>query len=231
MGLKKDISQYSLYVFDLDGTLYDQPKLRFIMATRLAAYYACHFWRLGELVTIRDFRRLKEEWDEEINPNESDFTSELDGIDSAICLKLANGSVAKAEAISKVIHRWIYINPLTAITKAADKRLIGIIDELRRCGKKVVVLSDYPTTDKLEALGANVDAAYTTTDARIGELKPSPKGLKVVLEDFGVSDEAAVMIGDRMKKDGESAVAANVDYIIVPRRIAGRNDIYALWHN
>lgn len=230
MGLKKDISQYSLYVFDLDGTLYDQPKLRTIMATRLVLHYICHFWRLGELVTIRDFRKLKEEWNEEIASDASDFTSDLDGIDSAICMKLANGSVAKAEAISKVIHKWIYINPLTAITKAADTRLIGIIDELRRQGKKVVVLSDYPTTDKLGALGANVDAAYTTTDSRIGELKPSPKGLMVVLDDCDVNAEDAVMIGDRMKKDGESAIAANVDYMIVPRRISGRNDIYALWH-
>ena len=33
--MKKNINDYSIYVFDLDGTLYDQPRLRLIMALRL----------------------------------------------------------------------------------------------------------------------------------------------------------------------------------------------------
>ena len=119
--------------------------------------------------------------------------------------------------------RWIYDNPLSVLPKVCDTQLAGWISELRKNGKTVVVLSDYPTKDKLEALGIEVDGQYGPDDDRINELKPSPKGLQVIMQDYGISPEDIIMIGDRSEKDGECAKGAGVDSLILVRRTAKRN--------
>ena len=85
------------------------------------------------------------------------------------------------------------------------------------------VLSDYPTKDKLEALGVTVDAEYGPDDARIDALKPSPKGLYVIMEDTKTAPEDILMIGDRKEKDGEFARAARVDALILDRHVSRRH--------
>ena len=109
------------------------------------------------------------------------------------------------------------------LPKVCDTQLAGWISELQKNGKTVVVLSDYPTKDKLEALGIEVDGQYGPDDDRINELKPSPKGLQVIMQDYGISPEDIIMIGDRSEKDGECAKGAGVDSLILGRRTAKRN--------
>lgn len=200
--LNKKITDYKLYVFDLDGTLYNQPRLRFIMAKRLLGYYIMHPHKITELILLQDFRKTKDSW-------QGDFAEEK------VIEDVAKRHKKDTCFVEGVIKRWIYENPLSAVAATKYDKVISLINKLREDNKTVVVLSDYPTEDKLTAMGVTVDAQYSTTDERIGELKPSPKGLQVVMGDFCAAPEDTVMIGDRDEKDGASAKSAGCDYINV----------------
>ena len=214
--MKKNIGDYNLYVFDLDGTLYDQPRLRMIMARRLICHYLFHPFSAGDLFILKHFRSVKEKWTR--NSSEDDMME-----------KVAEDKHVDIERVRRIVRRWIYDDPLSAVAATRDTALIEWMNSLRQNGKKVVILSDYPTNDKLRAMGVEVDGQYSPDDKRIDELKPSPKGLFVIMEDTGETHDNILMIGDRMEKDGRSATAAGVDYLILPRKVSSRK-IYEIEH-
>lgn len=207
--MRRDVKDYKLYVFDLDGTLYDQPRLRLIMAIRLLSYYVLHPFSASELFILQHFRKVKDSWTES--------SSEDD-----IIARVASDKNTDPKKVSGIVRKWIYEDPLSAIVKTKDESLCNWMASLRRDGKKVVILSDYPTEDKLHALGVEVDGQYGPDDERIDELKPSPKGLKVIMSDLGVSSDDTLMIGDRKEKDGMCAEACGVDHLILPRKVSKR---------
>ncbi len=209
MIMKKNINDYSIYVFDLDGTLYDQPRLRLIMAVRLLGYYLCHPFAAGDLFILQHFRKVKDSW-------------QGDASEEAIIKKTAEDKGVSVKRAEGIVQKWIYDNPLSALEKTKDEKLIKWIDKLRSSGKKVLILSDYPTCDKLKALGVEADGQYGPDDKRIDSLKPSPKGLLVIMDDMHAAAEEILMIGDRMEKDGECAKAAGVDYVILNRHVSKR---------
>lgn len=208
--MRRNIKDYRLYVFDLDGTLYDQPKLRLIMARRLLLYYMCHPFSAGELLVLQHFRKVKDTW--------TGVSAE-----EAIYKKVADDRKTESDRVAGIVKKWIYENPLSALKTTCDEYLAEWIEKLRKMGKTVVVFSDYPTKDKLDALGIVVDGQYGPDDERIGELKPSPRGLQVIMQDYGIPCEDIIMIGDRDEKDGECAKAAGVDSLILDRRVNKRN--------
>ncbi len=214
--MKKDLSGYKLYVFDVDGTLYDQPRLRRMMAMRLLGYYMCHPFRVSELLILQHFRKVKDSW--------TKSSSEEDIIE-----KTAADMGTQSDRVRAVVKKWIYESPSDVIRKTADIKLIELIRGLREKGKKVVVLSDYPAKDKLDILDVSVDGIYDPDDERIDELKPSSKGLKVIMEDTGASCDEMLMIGDRPEKDEMCASNVNVDCLILPRRVGKRayNEIWS----
>ena len=207
--MRKALNDYSLYVFDLDGTLYDQPKLRRIMAMRLMMYYAVHPHLAKELFLLSHFRKVKDKWTQSSS-------------DEDVIRQVATDTGADADKVSGVVKKWIYDDPLTALRRTRDDSLFEWIGKLRAAGKKVVILSDYPTEDKMKALEIEADRQYGPDDDRIDELKPSPKGLMVIMEDFGADPGDVLMIGDRTEKDGKCAEAAGVDHLILARNIGKR---------
>lgn len=196
-----NFDKYDLIVFDVDGTLYYQRKLRIIMAGRLISYYIFHPLKLKELLIIKDFRSLRDK--AENTDNLYKLTAEKNKVDES--------------RVRDVIKKWIYDNPLDAVAKSADRELIAIIKKLMSEGKKIAIWSDYAATDKLKALSLECEHVYTAEDERVGELKPSPKGLKLIMEDLSTEAAKTLMVGDRMVKDGEAAIRAGVDYIILPK--------------
>ncbi len=225
---KKKITEYRAVVFDLDGTLYYQQKLRMTMAGRLIGYYSMHPWRVKELVIIKEFRTVREHWEkvrQELpvvleNLNESDS---LDEIQYAYVAKKMNET---AERVEQVIRRWIYENPLSALRMSKDEEIGQLMNRLRERNIRVIIFSDYPVKDKLEALEMEADGMYSATDERIMELKPAPKGLVLIMQDYGMKPEDILMIGDRFSKDGLAAVNAGVDYLILDKTPQKRHEVY-----
>lgn len=196
-----DFNKYDLYVFDVDGTLYFQNKLRLIMGSRLLAYYLLHPLKVKDLIIIKNFRSIRE------------AAKDTNGLFD-ITAKKCHVSVSHVE---KVIKKWIYENPLDALIASKDATLLSIIDMLKANGKTVAIWSDYEADDKLKALNLTTDYVYTAEQERVGELKPSPKGLNLIMSDLKVPKDKTIMIGDRMVKDGEAAKAAGCDYMILSK--------------
>lgn len=216
--MNKPFNEYKIYIFDLDGTLYDQPKLRITMAKRLVAHYALHPLRIRELLLLQTFRKVKDNWTEE-EGNEED-------IDIRICKYISDSKRISLDLMTGIVRHWIYDDPLEVLYNSRDIRLIELIKTLRQAGRKVLVLSDYPVEDKLKALGVEADGMYSAADLNIGQLKPSPKGLEVIAEDLHCNKSDMIMIGDRMEKDGMAAENFGCDYIILPRKISKRENAY-----
>ena len=196
-----DFNKYDLYVFDVDGTLYYQNKLRLIMGKRLLMYYLLHPLKFKDLIIIKNFRSLRE--------NAKDTNGLFD-----ITAKKCNVSVSR---VNEVIKKWIYENPIDALIASKDDTLLAIIDKLKANGKTVAIWSDYEADDKLKALKLSTDYVYTAEQERVGELKPSPKGLNLIMSDLNVPKDKTIMIGDRMVKDGEAANKAGCNYLILSK--------------
>lgn len=196
-----DFNKYDLYVFDVDGTLYYQNKLRLIMGKRLLMYYLLHPLKFKDLIIIKNFRSLRE--------NAKDTNGLFD-----ITAKKCKVSVSR---VNEVIKKWIYENPIDALIASKDDTLLAIIDKLKADGKTVAIWSDYEADDKLKALKLSTDYVYTAEQERVGELKPSPKGLNLIMSDLNVPKDKTIMIGDRMVKDGEAAKKAGCDYLILSK--------------
>ena len=196
-----DFNKYDLYVFDVDGTLYYQNKLRLIMGKRLLMYYLLHPLKFKDLIIIKNFRSLRE--------NAKDTNGLFD-----ITAKKCNVSVSR---VNEVIKKWIYENPIDALIASKDDTLLALIDKLKANGKTVAIWSDYEADDKLKALQLSTDYVYTAEQERVGELKPSPKGLNLIMSDLNVPKDKTIMIGDRMVKDGEAAKKAGCDYLILSK--------------
>lgn len=175
-----------------------------------------HPFSVKDLFILKYFREVKEEWTQGSSEEE-------------MMKKVAKDKNVDIERVRRIVRRWIYDDPLSAVNATKDTALIEWIASLRKKGKKVVILSDYPTADKLSAMGVETDGQYSPDDTRIDELKPSPKGLFVIMEDTGEDPGNILMIGDRMEKDGKSAVAAGTDYLILPRKVRDRK-IYEIEH-
>ena len=128
--------------------------------------------------------------------------------------------------MEKMVQVWIYKNPLSALRKSKDEEIGRLIDMLREKGIKVLIFSDYPIEEKLAALELQADGIYSASDERLMELKPSPKGLFLIMQDYGLEPEELFMIGDRHSRDGMAAVAAGVDYLILKKQPRKRRPIY-----
>lgn len=225
----KSFNSYEVYVFDVDGTLYDQPRLRTIMAVRLLQYYLFHPLKIKDLLLLKKFREEKENWTKEKEIETEAFTGTECGLsllDEKICFYISHKIKVSHDIICGIVKKWIYDEPMDAVNITRDKRLIDYIDTLSKKGKKIIIFSDYPATDKMKALECYSDAIYSAADKEIMELKPSPKGINVIIRDLNVSKENVLMIGDRYEKDGMSAINAGVDYIILKRKLKDRADFY-----
>jgi len=226
--LSKKFSDYQIYIFDLDGTLYDQPRLRKTMVLRLLSYYACHPFSLKELFLLQEFRKVKDRWTiktEDLG-DETNSDSGIGSVDYSICKHISEAKGISAEKITGIVKKWIYDNPVSALADARDDELVDIINRIRKSGKKVLVWSDYPVEDKLKALNVVTDHNYSSAEDIIGQLKPSAKGLEVIAQDFHADASSMIMIGDRMEKDGMAAKSFGCDYIILPRKIKNRKSAY-----
>ncbi len=202
---------YRAVAFDLDGTLYDQKKLRTIMAKRLMLHYLCHPFRIRELFLLQTFRKVRDRWEVYADSFEGS-TLTLDEQQYAYIASITGVTPA---AVEGVVKRWIHEDPLSALPSCVNTALASAIETLRGKGIPVCIVSDYPIPEKLKALGIRADHFYAPGDERKIELKPSPMGLKLLMEDLSLKPEEVLMVGDRDEKDGESARRAGVDYVIV----------------
>ncbi len=203
LASEADWAGVRLVAFDVDGTLYRQAPLRLYMAAELAL----HAVRSCDVTTIRvlsRYRRIRERMGE---AETADFLP-------ALVTETARTCGVAEEQVRSVVAEWIERRPLRHLAGCRYPRLPELFAALRRKGKSVGILSDYPVAAKLQALGLTADHAVCAEDPDIGVLKPHPKGLLALIDAAGATPRATVLIGDRPDRDGLAAQRAGARALI-----------------
>lgn len=192
-----------LVVFDVDGTLYGQHALRMIMARDLFLH-ALEFRSLTVLKVVGSYRRLRER----LAHNEQPY------FESRIVAEVAVETGRTENQVRMIIAEWIESRPLYYLRRYRFSGLVDIFDGLRRHGKIVGILSDYPAHAKLHALDLVADIVVSPAEEDGGLLKPHPLGLQRLMEQSGVEPTRTLMIGDRVDRDGLAATRAGVRWLL-----------------
>jgi phosphoglycolate phosphatase len=204
-------STIDLVVFDVDGTLYDQRRLRIGMLRQLIG----HAWQarsLNTLLTLRTFRRVRE------------ALGEQPGIDFMTLqyAQTASQHGTTPAAVRALTDEWMERRPLPLLAACRYAQVADVFAGLRASSKQIAAFSDYPAVAKLAALGLRADVVVCATDAGIARLKPDPAGLLSILRQTGVAPERALMIGDRFDRDAAAAERAGVRALIRSSRAHAR---------
>ncbi len=196
-------------LLDVDGTLYRQPPVRARVALHLLAAHALRprlGWRTLRLIAA--YRSAQEQLRQR----------PADGELAAAQLRLASQRAGvPLDAAELLLRRWMQDAPLGPIARAARRGLRDFLEAARARGLGLAVVSDYPASAKLRALGVDdlIAVRVGAQDPAVQRFKPDPRGLRVALERLGVSAERALYVGDRPDVDGPAARAAGVAVLIL----------------
>ena len=211
-----NILHYRAVIFDVDGTLYDQSRLRAIMAGMLLLHGLFQPHRLIDLKIIKTFRTFRE--GATLAPE--DFSTYQYQV-------VADKLSVTFDDVKSVIEKWMYRMPLPYLRFCRDEKLLTIIRRIRSHGVTTIAYSDYPAVDKLAALGLEMDFVFSATDTLINCLKPNPMGLTAILNQLSLSPKDCLFIGDRDEKDGLCARQVGMDFVILPKGCSRRRQLYS----
>lgn len=212
-----DWTAVRLVVFDVDGTLYDQAKLRIRMIASLLGNCLRHPSEYKLIRVISTYRHCREQLGEE----ESADVGRLQYEHPAAVLGLS------AETVQRMVDPWIHKRSLPFLPQCRFPDVDRFISWLRQRGTTIAVLSDYPAGDKLEALGIRADIVVSGIDSEVDRLKPHPAGLEQILRVGQVEPTQALMIGDRDDRDGECARRLGVPYLLKVSKAAPDEHTFA----
>lgn len=199
-------------LFDLDGTLYHQNRMRALMAMELAALVcrrplqAPRSWR-----TLAAFRSAQETL--RLEPASPDAAARQ--------LEMAASRTGMSTAeVESIVNEWMIDRPLKHMAQCRAAGVNELLAFLNDRGVAVGVLSDYPAELKLRALG--LDGRFSVVlcagDPEVGVLKPSPRGFLVACERWQLDPEEVLVVGDRADADAAGAAAAGMPCVIIGRR-------------
>ena len=208
-------------ILDVDGTLYDQSRLRKQMAYALATYYSIRPWRWQEILILHHFRIEREK--------HSGYTGgDLENAQYTWCAEKGNYPL---DRVKQVVSRWMFTFPNRYLADCTYPGVKHFIAKLRAQNIKIAIYSDYNAHDKLQAMGIKADLVVSSTDPAVDRLKPDPQGLLYIANKLKVAPQECLFIGDRQELDGECAVNANMPYLIVDKKPFDFFDFYQLLEN
>lgn len=200
-----DWDRLRLAVFDLDGTLYSQARLRRRLLPRLALAAAAS---PDLLRIVPALRRAREDLAE---AGARDF-------EDALFARAAARARAPEARVRAVARDWLMDRPLPHLAACRIPGAAEVFAALRARGLCVAVWSDYPAEAKLAALGLSADLVLSAHDAEVGVQKPDPRGLAVAAARVGADPAQVLMIGDRPERDGAAAARFGAAFLHRGRR-------------
>lgn len=208
MSIKNRFKEIELVVFDVDGTLYSQQKLRRIIFIKLCKYYVVRPWKFYDLFIIYHFRKEREKKAGYVGHN-------LEVEQYEWCAIKTRQPIKKIKA---VINKWIFEIPNAYLYKCVYPGAVQYINDLKVNGVKTAVYSDYKSEEKLKSMHIDVDMQISSTDQSVNSFKPLPRGLLVVLQNMDISNKSnCLYIGDRYELDGLCAERAGIPFLIVDK--------------
>lgn len=209
-----------LVVFDLDGTLYDQNRLRAIMGSKLI-FDALKSWSFNTIEVLRAFRKCRE-----------DLAADMQYgfVDGQFELAAARCGCTVSE-VKSLVNEWIEQRPLRHLAGCRYPGVAELFSALRQSGRIIAILSDYAVEGKLAALELKADVMVSAEDIDVQRLKPDPKGLSRILDITGMSAKCSLMIGDRFDRDWEVANRLGMNAIIRSRHTDARCITFRSYHD
>lgn len=203
-------------LFDLDGTLYDERRLRRTMVPRLVLGALLGGGGARTLRVVQAYRRTREGLRGESFPDGPALEAEH-------LVRAAALAGSTSTEVQSCVREWLERRPLRHLRRVAREGLTETLHGLRARGLRVGVFSDHPTEAKLEALGitALVDAQCSAGSLEVGALKPDPAGFLLLARELDVEPAACLVVGDRDDCDGEGARRAGMAFRMVGGRPAG----------
>lgn len=221
--MRIDPKKLRAIVFDVDGTLYAQAGLRRAMLLALVRGHLLRPWHAPATFRIlAAYRRAQELLREQ----------PTDGALGEAQLRLACARAgADEKRVRALVEQWMERAPLPLLPRFMDPELPRVLRAARARGLRLGVLSDYPATDKLKALGVAefFELVLTAQDPAVNRFKPHPAGLREAARRLGADGDQVLYVGDRGSVDGAAAAAAGVPCVILngPRQTAGART----WHD
>ena len=197
-------------IFDLDGTLYDQGKLRRRMFLDLVVGLARNPLFIKEIKVLYSFRKNREQL--------SGTRDDVRSIEKRQYAEVAQALGLDIADVRRIVNDWIFEKPLKHLAPCLYPGVRDLFPLLRQKKIKIGIFSDYPCDAKLQALDLKVDVMVCATDEKVDRFKPHPQGLFFTARELGVPVKKCFFIGDRDDKDGECARRAGMPYLILPRR-------------
>jgi len=199
-------------LFDVDGTLYDQGKLRLLMGLELVRFALGHGTRAAGLVrSIVCFRRTREALRALGQPAGS--------LEELQYREAARRAGTDETQMREVVEEWMLRRPLRHLARCRRPGVRELLGLLRERGLKVGVFSDYPGRAKLAALGLMeyVSLTVCATDPEVNAFKPHPQGLQHACRQWALPPQAVLYVGDRPEVDAVGAAALGMPCAILSR--------------
>lgn len=191
-------------IFDIDGTLYDQRKLRMMMLIELCGHVLKNKNAIMDLKILYHFRKVRDEL----------AKSESNNVLKQQFEKVAKELSIGTEHIADIVEKWIYKKPLKYMEISRFDMVDTFFDALRMRGLKIGIFSDYPVDEKLAALRLSADATCYSLEPDLNKLKPQTLGLKTVINRLLLDISECVFIGDRDSRDGLCARRLGVPFVL-----------------
>lgn len=197
-----------MVIFDVDGTLYDQTKLRKKMLISLLSFYAFRPWRYKDLLILHTFRQEREKRTGYVG-------ADLENAQFLWCAKKTNVSV---DRVKKIVDHWIFDYPNPLLTSCIYPGVKELFRKLRERDIKIAIYSDYKAADKLDAMGLEADLIVSSTDQNIDRFKPDPMAITYIMNKLKVTSAECLFVGDREELDGQCAINAGISYLILQKK-------------
>lgn len=219
MPLWQSASRLKAIVFDVDGTLYDQTRVRIAMARRLLAFTLRHpSAGLQSIRILREFRRAQERL-----RHVSTDSAEVAAAQEAETVARTGASL---HVVRHCVKRWMELEPLDLLRRARRDGVVETMVAARARGLKLGIVSDYPADAKIGALHLHhtFDTIVCAQDQDVQRFKPDPRGLLVAIARLGSTPRETLYVGDRPEVDAVAAARAGVASVIVARRSTAHRD-------
>jgi len=214
MPEKKFLKNLKLVIFDVDGTLYDQKKLRNKMMVALSWYYFLRPWKFKELLIIYHFRKERERKAGFKGPDL--YNAQFDW-----CAEKVKYPV---NTIKNVVNKWIFAFPNRYLKSCMYPDVKELFELLKENDILRAIYSDYDSDEKMKWMGLEADLLISSTDAEINALKPQPKALNYIIDKFKIKEKnSCLFIGDRPELDGVCAKQAGIKFLLIDKEKAKNN--------
>lgn len=201
-------TRYAAWLVDLDGTLYHPLPVKLAMAAELMLFG----W--GSIKTLRTFRHAHER----LRLLEADTSSARLSPFERQLAHAAEQLASPTSNVERTVREWMFERPLKWVARSKRQPLLDALARHRSAGGKTALVSDYPASGKLDALGARALFDVVVSSGEPGgpsRLKPDPEGYVSAARRLGVEAERCLVIGDRDDADGVAARAAGMGFCLI----------------